>query len=62
MVLGVGGFIPARGTSVAAVEETLTVDGGKIKGSTDQQGVRSYKGIPFAAPPVGARAGKLRSR
>lgn len=43
------------GIRKAVAEEPIAVDGGKIKGSTDEQGVRSYKGIPFAAPPVGAR-------
>jgi para-nitrobenzyl esterase len=32
--------------------ETIKVDGGLIAG-TATDGVRSYKGIPFAAPPVG---------
>jgi para-nitrobenzyl esterase len=34
-------------------EEALSVEGGKIRGASDDAGVRSYKGIPFAAPPVG---------
>jgi para-nitrobenzyl esterase len=33
-------------------DETIKVDGGMIS-STAADGVRSYKGIPFAAPPVG---------
>ena len=32
--------------------DTIRVEGGLISGST-ADGVRSYKGIPFAAPPVG---------
>jgi para-nitrobenzyl esterase len=36
----------------AASRETVKVDGGVISGMADN-GVRSYKGIPFAAPPVG---------
>src|SRR3954451_14384266 len=32
--------------------DTVRVEGGLISGSS-ADGVRSYKGIPFAAPPVG---------
>ena len=35
-----------------AAPETIAVDGGRIAG-TSSDGVRVYKGIPFAAPPVG---------
>jgi para-nitrobenzyl esterase len=35
-----------------AAEDTIKVDGGLISG-TAADGVRSFKGIPFAAPPVG---------
>ncbi len=35
-----------------AGEGTVSVTGGKISGTIDD-GVRCYKGIPFAAPPVG---------
>src|SRR6476620_7438559 len=34
------------------INNTVRVDGGLISG-TETDGVRSYKGIPFAAPPVG---------
>ena len=37
---------------VAAAQETVTIDTGKLKGAV-QDGVLSFKGIPFAAPPVG---------
>ena len=36
----------------SAVPETVTVDGGQISG-TAVSGVRVFKGIPFAAPPLG---------
>ncbi len=35
-----------------AMNDTIKVDGGLISG-TISDGVRSFKGIPFAAPPVG---------
>src|SRR5450756_1510310 len=37
---------------MAAAPDTITVDGGQISGASSD-GVRVYKGIPFAAPPVG---------
>jgi len=35
-----------------AAAETVKVDGGQIVG-VEVEGVRMFKGIPFAAPPVG---------
>ncbi|HWO01478.1 MAG TPA: carboxylesterase/lipase family protein [Blastocatellia bacterium] len=37
---------------VFAADDTIKVDGGLISG-TAADGVRSFKGVPFAAPPVG---------
>src|ERR1700722_8943822 len=37
----------------AASERTIRTDAGQLSGVTDASGVTSYKGIPFAAPPVG---------
>src|SRR5436190_22896490 len=37
---------------LAAAPDTVAVDGGQISGVTDA-GVHVFKGIPFAAPPVG---------
>jgi para-nitrobenzyl esterase len=37
---------------IAAAPDIVTVDGGQISGVSDN-GVRAFKGIPFAAPPVG---------
>ena len=49
-VIGIG-IVVAMAT-LAAAPAAITVDGGQIAG-TSADGVRSYKGIPFAAPPVG---------
>jgi para-nitrobenzyl esterase len=44
--------IAAASVMLVAAPATLKVDGGEIAGTT-ADGVRVYKGIPFAAPPVG---------
>lgn len=42
-------------THVQAQFERVQVEGGMISGTMDPQGgIREFKGIPFAAPPVGA--------
>ena len=38
--------------SMSAATEPVAVDGGRITGVVDR-GIRLYKGIPYAAPPVG---------
>src|SRR5580765_4530419 len=37
----------------AAIPEAVKTDAGQLSG-TVQEGVRVFKGVPFAAPPVGA--------
>src|SRR5262249_29454974 len=51
ILLAVGLVFAFSGLALSA-NDTVRVDGGLISGSV-VDGVRSYKGIPFAAPPVG---------
>lgn len=51
MILAVALILTLSGP-VAATNDTVKVEGGMISGVTVDS-VRSYKGIPFAAPPVG---------
>lgn len=43
------------GASMASCAQNLVVDveGGRIEGVINQEGIVVYKGIPYAAPPVG---------
>ncbi|MDE2181947.1 MAG: carboxylesterase family protein [Alphaproteobacteria bacterium] len=41
------------GTAQASPPAPLSVDGGLIAAAPDTQGLRVYKGLPYAAPPVG---------
>jgi para-nitrobenzyl esterase len=46
LIAGASALLPA------AIQDPVRTDAGLISGTT-QEGVRAYKGIPFAAPPVG---------
>ena len=46
-------FLAAATLLPAAIPDTLKVDAGRIQGAA-KDGVVAFKGIPFAAPPVGA--------
>ena len=45
-------------TTPAAIPDPVSTDTGRLSGVTLQSGVRVFKGIPFAAPPLGARRWK----
>src|SRR4051812_29161200 len=51
-VLVVGGAATIASLVLSAAADVVRVDGGRISGTT-ANGVRVFKGIPFAAPPVG---------
>jgi len=57
---GVGGLAVALAAVLslsanAALKEPLKLDSGEIGGSVESApGIHAFKGIPFAAPPVGA--------
>ena len=45
--------LPISTTSAQSSRPLVKVAGGTLEGVTEASGVRSFKGIPFAAPPVG---------
>jgi para-nitrobenzyl esterase len=48
------GLLVAASTVSAAISEPVQLDSGLLSGSAESSsGVRAFKGIPFAAPPVG---------
>src|SRR5678816_3920164 len=55
LVLVVGGLIAAAALPSAMVPEQVRIDTGLVAGTlgTTQPTVRVFKGIPYAAPPLG---------
>jgi para-nitrobenzyl esterase len=53
MFAAVAVFFAALSLADAAEQTVVSIQEGRISGVTDSLGVTSYKGIPFAAPPVG---------
>src|SRR5579863_8311471 len=43
----------ALGTAQAAIDDPVKLDTGLISGASASSDVRVFKGVPFAAPPVG---------
>ncbi len=55
VALGIGAALVAASVArtPAAISEPVRIDSGLVSGVTLRSGVRAFKGIPFAAPPVG---------
>src|SRR5579863_9485555 len=53
ILVGVAVAIGAFGLPGASETKPVRVDSGLLLGTTDSNGVAAYKGVPFAAPPVG---------
>ncbi|GGE40587.1 para-nitrobenzyl esterase [Pedobacter psychrotolerans] len=43
----------ARNEKILSANKSVTVTGGRVQGSLSDHGVLSFRGIPYAAPPVG---------
>jgi para-nitrobenzyl esterase len=43
----------AAPATIGGVADTVKIKNGTIQGTTEASGIRAYRGIPFAAPPVG---------
>ena len=60
----IGGLTVAMMVAIGgAAAAQVKTDAGPVEGTTSADGrVRAFKGIPFAAPPVGKAAGRRRRR
>ena len=56
LVVGCGGGAGEEETTAAAPELTVSVTGGSVQGALSDldDAVRAFRGIPYAAPPVGS--------
>ena len=46
-------LLTAIGTAAVCAQERVHISGGFVEGTAGSNGVRAFKGIPFAEPPVG---------
>jgi para-nitrobenzyl esterase len=53
LVAGLAGAAVPASTASTAPTGVVRVAGGRLEGVTLPGGVRAFRGIPFAAPPVG---------
>ncbi len=53
LVIGVGSATPTRAATGSAAGTVVGTTGGAVRGTADSDGLRSFQGIPYAAPPVG---------
>jgi para-nitrobenzyl esterase len=53
LLFGIACFVAATQLTPAALPQTVKIDSGSISGTTAPSGIHIFKGIPFAAPPVG---------
>jgi para-nitrobenzyl esterase len=53
LATGAAAIVAASATVPAAISDPVKTDAGLVSGVTLPSGVRTFKGIPFGAPPVG---------
>ena len=55
LLLGTAMAQPVKKATPATATTEVQTASGRLAGTTLPSGIRSFKGVPFAAPPVGAR-------